>query len=110
MSKLSDKRLIEITDTAFKNFKGNSKELTGAIGHLMVGRHIGWKPLLLILDKSTVKKYEDILGIEFRDVLEPEGTDADRSIAWTAVKKIKSFWKAVKGEVPGVKSPNLTNR
>ena len=107
MKKLSDKELVKILDDAVLRFKGNTQELRGAIGALVMGRHLGWKPLFVMINKNTVKKYESILDVDFREVLPETGPRSEKSVAWLAVQKVSNFWKAVKGEIPGVKSPDL---
>lgn len=99
--------LIKHLDEVTINFKGNLNELEAAIGYLVISRHFGWKPLLLIHDKNTLKKYESILKVNIRDVVPEVGQHAKKSNAWRAVQKIRSFWKAVKGEVPGIRSQEI---
>ena len=103
-----DEQLVKIIDEAFEKFTGNINELKGAIGALMLARKLGWKPLLLMQDKRTIDKYERILGVSFRELFPDVGERADKSIAWKAMKKFKNFWKAVKGEIAGVRSPEVT--
>ncbi|MBF0169410.1 MAG: hypothetical protein HQL45_17530 [Alphaproteobacteria bacterium] len=95
----------EIIDTAIKKYKGNVDVLEGAIGAFMFGRHVGWRPLFLIHHRSTVQRYEKVLGVSFREVLPEVGQLAHRCLAWKLAQKIKNFWKAVRGEEPGVKTP-----
>jgi hypothetical protein len=88
-------RLDEIT----ARFQGQFDELEAAIGMYMIGRLVGWKVLLLIHNKRTIRKYEEILHIDVREEFEEEGPFADKSIALNVVKKLGSFWKAVSGEL-----------
>jgi hypothetical protein len=74
----------------------------------MVGRLLGWKVLLLVHDRQSIKKYERILDLNFRGTLPDVGPQANKSLAWTAVQKISSYWKAVKGEVPEVRTREVT--
>jgi hypothetical protein len=74
---------------------------------LMVGRRIGWKPLLLIHDKKTIRQNEGILDIDIRRDLTEVGERADKSIAWKLVQEVSSFWKAVRGEIKKVRSPEI---
>lgn len=104
---MTDKEVMELVNKKTIGFRGLLNELEGAIGMLIVGRHFGWKVLLLIHDKKTIKKYETILGIDIRVDLPEVGKHADKSVAWVAVQKIKSFWKAVKGEEPGIRSQKI---
>lgn len=109
MNKLSDKQLVELLDKVVIEFKGDITQMESAIGMLMMARHFGWKVALLIHDRQTIKKYEKILGITLRDIVPEVGKYAHKSVAWLAVQKISSFWKAVKGEIEGIKSP-IVNR
>lgn len=107
MEKLSNNQLVELLDNVFIDFKGDITQLESAIGMLMVARHMGWKVALLIHDRQTVKKYESMLGISLRDYVPEVGNYAHKSVAWLAVLKVTSFWKAVKGEIEGIKSPMI---
>lgn len=103
----SDSDLIKHIDETTQNFKGSLHDLEAAIGCYMVGRQFGWKPLLLIHDRQTIKKYEGTLKLDFKEELPDVGPYAHKSNAWRAVEKIKSYWKAVKGEIPGIKSKEI---
>lgn len=103
----SDQQLIEHIDERIKEFHGQLNELESAIGAYFVGRKMGWKVLMLIHDRITLKKYEKILGMHFKEDLPDVGPWAHKSYAWLAVQKIKSFWKAVKGEIPGIKTQQV---
>jgi len=105
---MNQKAERDMIERAIKNFSGQMPTLEGAIGAWFVGKEIGWKPMYLIHEKRTLKKYEEILGIEFRTELPEEGRWAKKSIAWRASEKISNFWKAVKGEIPGIRSPELS--
>ncbi|MHB8406430.1 MAG: hypothetical protein ACYDCJ_13530 [Gammaproteobacteria bacterium] len=105
---MTEKELIELVDAACKRFYGESSKLESAIGMLFVGRMFGWKVLYLIHTKSTIRKYEKILGLEnIRDVLESETEFSRKSLAYSALKGVSNFWKAVKGEIKDVRSPIL---
>ncbi|PCJ86607.1 MAG: hypothetical protein COA54_07755 [Thiotrichaceae bacterium] len=101
------KEFDKIFDKAIKDYKGNVQILETAIGALIVGQQMGWKVLLLIHDKKTIRKYEKALGINFRDHMDETGPLSHKSIAWCAVQKVSNFWKAVSGEIPGIRSPEL---
>ena len=92
------KRISDLVDVAIRNFHGNVDELTGAVGMYMLGRHVGWRVLVLIHSKKTIIKYEEILGIKVREEFPEEGPDVDRSIGYALAKKLSNFWKAVSGE------------
>ena len=92
-------QLHTIERQAFASFTGQFDELEAALGMLHLGDHIGWKPLVLIHNKRTIRKYEEILGITIREFFPEEGPSAHRSIGYTIAKKIGNFWKAVSGEI-----------
>jgi hypothetical protein len=92
-------QLHEIERQAFAKFTGIFDELEAALGMLHLGDHLGWKPLVLIHNKRTIRKYEEILGITIREFFPEEGPSAHRSIGYTIAKKIGNFWKAVSGEI-----------
>ena len=104
---ITAEEIIRRADKAFKPFAGDLGEYESAIGMMILGRHLGWKVLLLIHDKKTIAKYEEILKMNIREDFPAEGSLADKSIAWVAVKKLSNFWKAVKGETPGVRTPEI---
>ena len=104
----SNEELVTYLDKITTEFKGTIHELESAIGFFMIGRHFGWKPLVLIHDKNTIKKYEAILKLNFKEELEPVGEYAEKSNAYRAVLKVSSFWKAVKGEIPGIKTSQVS--
>lgn len=89
----------EIECKAFANFHGMIDEYEAAIGMMHLGHHIGWKPLVLIHNKRTLRKYEEILGIDIRVMFPEEGPSWERSRGYSIAKKIGNFWKAVSGEV-----------
>lgn len=92
-------KLYEIERNAFARFEGDFDDLEAAVGVLHLGDHVGWKPLVLIHNKRTIRKWEEILGINFREFFKEEGPSAERSLGYMIAKKIGNFWKAVSGEV-----------
>jgi hypothetical protein len=104
---IPDKEIIPHIDALIENYRGNANELEQAIGVWIVGRKFGWKVMLLVHDRKTLAKYETILGIDFRNELEEVGPLAKKSMAWKAFQGVTNFWKAVRGEIPGIKSPDL---
>jgi len=107
MAEVTPEEMIKICLAAVKPYKGNVTELESAIGAFIVGKQVGWRILLLAHNRATLKKYQKILGVKFSEILPEVGELADKSIGWAAVKKIGNFWKAVKGEIAGIRSPNL---
>jgi hypothetical protein len=91
--------LENIEKNAFANFSGSLDQLESALGMLRVGHHVGWRVLVLIHSKRTLRKYEDILGIKVREFFPEEGPSAPRSMGYTIAKKLGNFWKVVSGDV-----------
>lgn len=107
MKTLDEKKLIAHIESRIKEFSGAAPELESAIGAFFVGKQTGWKILLLIHDRRTIAKYEKFLDLNFKDHMEPEGPMAMKSLAWRLIKKDKDFWKAVRGEIPDVRTPEV---
>lgn len=102
MANLSEAELLHLYETernALARFEGQFEELEAALGMLHLGHHVGWKPLVLIHNKRTIRKYEEILGINIREIFPEEGPSADRSMGYVLAKKLGNFWKAVSGEL-----------
>lgn len=91
--------LERIEREAIANFKGQLTDLEAALGVLRIGGHLGWRPLVLIHNKRTIRKYEEILNINIREFFPEEGPSCDRSYGYTIAKKVGNFWKAVSGEI-----------
>jgi hypothetical protein len=91
--------LCAIVNDALERFKGNADELEKAIGMLMFGDYVGWKVLVIIHNKRTIRKYEEILGISVREFFVEEGPIALRSLGYSVAKDLGNFWKAVSGDV-----------
>lgn len=92
------KRLIDVVDQAIANFVGDLDHLEAAIGMYLMGRHFGWRVLLLIHNKRTIRRYEEILNIDIRRDLPESTPHSARSNAYRAVQAMGNFWKAVSGE------------
>lgn len=93
------KRLIDIVDRAVDEFVGDLDHLEAAIGMYLMGRHFGWKVLVLIHNKRTIRRCEEILGIDIRRDLPETTPHSTRSHAYKAVLGVSNFWKAVSGEI-----------
>lgn len=60
---------------------------------------MGWRVLVLIHNKRTIRKYEDILDINVREFFPAEASQSHRSVGYSIAKKIGNFWKAVSGDI-----------
>jgi len=107
MQSQSEKQLVDLIDKATKNFSGPLDTLESAIGFFMIGRKLGWRAMYLIHSPGTVKQYEKILGINSKDAFPEKGIWAHKSVAYLAVQKVSNYWKAVKGEIPGIRSTKV---
>jgi len=92
------KRIIDLLDKALVRFDGQVDDVERAMGFYLFGRHVGWRTLVVMHNKRTIRKYEDILGIKIRDEFPPEGPDAERSLAYRIAKGFSNFWRAVSGD------------
>jgi len=105
---MDNDQFISIIDKATDNYHGDITHLSRAIGMLAIARRLGWKVTYLVYTRATIKRYEKILEINIQEVLPDVGDLAHKSIAWNAMKKVTNFWKAVKGEIPGIRSTMTT--
>lgn len=104
---MSPNDLDQIITAAIASYKGDARVLESAIGALMVGQRVGRKPLLLIHGGSAIRRYQDILQVEFRDVMPDEGPLSHKSVGYKIAQKVGKFWASVGGTAPG-RSPELT--
>ena len=91
--------LSRIEREAIARFSGDLTELEAALGVLRIGHHFGWRVLVLIHNKRTIRKYEQILAINFREFFPAEGPSHERSVGYGWAKQIGNFWKAVSGAI-----------
>jgi hypothetical protein len=91
--------LIRIEREAIANFTGGLDDLEAALGVLRMGDYWGWRVLVLIHNKRTIRKYEEVLNIKLRDFFPEEGSQSHRSVGYKVAKKLGNFWKAVSGDI-----------
>jgi hypothetical protein len=104
MAEITPKDLIDTCLAAIKPYKGDLTKLESAIGALIVGKRLGWRVMFLVHNRATIREYEKMLGVKFQLALPEVGELAHKSIGWMAVQKVGNFWKAVKGEISGIRS------
>lgn len=90
--------LMKNLDEVVRRFDGQFDELENALGMMLIGRLVGWKLLVLIHNKRSIRKYEEILGIKIREAFPEEGPLTHKSAAYEVIKKLGNYWKAVSGE------------
>ena len=90
--------LNKIEREAIASFSGSLPELSSALGMLHMGDHFGWRVLLIIHNKRTIRKYEEILGVSIRELFPEEGPSANRSVGYRWAKKLGGYWKIVSGD------------
>jgi hypothetical protein len=83
---------------AIRRYSGNADELGAALGMYVLAHEFGWKPLMLIYSKRTVRKYEEILGLRLRDVFPAAGPGAERSVGFAVASQSPNFWRVVSGD------------
>jgi hypothetical protein len=91
-------RTADVIQGAIDRFEGGTDELESALGMYILGHYVGWKVLVLVHSKKTIRKYEEILDIRVRDEFPEEGSQSHRSRALSIAKTLSNFWKAVSGE------------
>lgn len=94
-----ESELIKIEREAVANFRGMLDDLEAALGMLRMGDYMGWRVLVLIHNKRTIRKYEEILNIKLRDFFPAEASQTHRSVGYSIAQKIGNFWKAVSGDI-----------
>jgi hypothetical protein len=92
------KRIVDHLDEAILGYSGQVDELAQALGFYLIGRHVGWRALVIMHNKRTIRKYEEILGIDIRIEFAEEAGDADRSMGYRFAKGLSNFWRAVSGD------------
>lgn len=99
------KKLLELDEEteqrilqSLREFRGVGTTLESALGALIIGQHYGWRIIKIFHNPATYRRYEKILGIEFKIVC-PEITDIGkrRSLGYAITEKLGSFWAVVMG-------------
>jgi hypothetical protein len=88
-------------------FEGNIDVLEGAIGAFFMGQMFGWRVLMLIHSPKTFKRYQEVLGLDFKgklpwnpdeDVMPQDGAFARKSNAYEVFLRLGDLWKIIKGQ------------
>jgi len=101
---LDDTDLIQLVDRIIEEFQGDQEELERAIGMLLLGRKMGWRVVHLTHDKTDVRRFERLLGIDLEGALPEVGPLSSKSAAWSALDGLGNFWRAVGREPAGIRT------
>lgn len=96
---MTDAELLVVIDKALDGYKGQVGLIEQAVGVLVLGRRLGWRVTYLVHGNRTIGRYQDILGVKFRDALPEVGDFAQKSLAWRIVSGVGKFWDVIKGRV-----------
>lgn len=99
LAPLESASLCERLDAIALGYAGEIGGLESALGMMLLGRLFGWKVLVLVHNKRTLRKYEEILGIDVRKEFPEVGPLAEKSVGLEISTKLGAFWKAVSGDV-----------
>ena len=91
---------------AWENYEGNVEIIEAAIGALIVGRLVGYDGLRMIHSWKTLRNYEGILCVKFKEILPTTTPDTDRINGIRYAKKFKALWRALAagvGSQPGAR-------
>lgn len=87
----------DIIKRALQEHRGDLTVCESAIGTLFMAYTIGWRPLYVAHALPTLRRYEKILGVKFKDVV-PETTPMSEKLAvWRVVSQARSYWDVVNG-------------
>ena len=75
-----------------ENYSGDATVLGNAIGALVLGRYVGWRALRVVYSNKSYSKYQNILGIQFKDVLRERDIYSKKSLALRVLDEVGGFW------------------
>jgi hypothetical protein len=85
----------KIITEACEKYSGDCAILESAIGALIFGQSVGWHALRLMHSGRTFKRYEEILGIKFREVLPSQTPTSERMQGIRLMNQAGKFWQVV---------------
>ncbi len=99
--------LMPRIEQSFSEYRGDSSVLESAWGCLFLALTYGWRVVYLMHSQATIRKYEKITGYTLREIA-PETTPlSEKSLAYQFVQAGTNFWRAVRGQEPGIKTTQL---
>lgn len=95
---LNEYEFQKLLEDTVKNYRGDGSVLLSALGALVLGYFYGWRVLSLVTSEKTYRKYQNAIGVIFKDVMPERGRYAHKSIGLAVVDKFENFWRVVKGQ------------
>jgi hypothetical protein len=91
----TEQRILQSLD----DFRGLGTTMESALGALVLGQYFGWRVLKLLHNPATYRKYEKVLGVEFKAVC-PDITELGerKSIGYAITQALGSFWAVITGK------------
>jgi hypothetical protein len=97
MSAMNLDELNDYIANLMKDYKGDIVDLSHAIGAARIGHHYGWRVLRLVISQVSYRKYQKILGLDFKESLPELTIYTEKSAGYQLVTKLNNFWDVVKG-------------
>jgi len=107
MKRKSPTQERKFLESRIEKYQGNINVLEKAIGMYYMGYQFGWKVLLLVHDKKTIRNYEKILQIDIREEFPERGPRSHKSVGLKLADGVGNFWKVVRGGVKGGRTPEI---
>jgi hypothetical protein len=82
--------------SVIENYRGDATVLGNAIGALVLGRYVGWRALRVIYSSPAYSKYQNILGIQFKDILRERDIYSKKSLGLSILDQVGGFWDFVR--------------
>ena len=79
-----------------ENYQGDATILGNAIGALVLGRYVGWRAIRVIYSSPAYTKYQNILCIQFKDILRERDILSRKSLGLAILDRIGGFWDFVR--------------
>ena len=80
---------------AWRNYEGDLAVFEGAVGAYFLGRFAGYDALRVVHSWRTLRKYEQILGIRFKEQVNGRTPDSRRVNGIRYAENFQAFWKAI---------------
>lgn len=80
-----------------ENFQGDLTDLADAVGAFNLGRVYGWKVLRIIYSPVTYRKYQKIIGLDFKLVLKDKTEFSLRNKGYSLASDLGKYWETVQG-------------